>query len=70
MEELRMSFHRFAGSGGSYGLPEVSVTSREAELFIDSFLDADEAISPDAIKEIKNYIKTLDSIFTAQAPAS
>ena len=60
IEEFRMNFHRLAGSGGSYGLPEVSVTAREAELFIAPLLDADEAIPPEAIKKIQNYIKKPD----------
>jgi HPt (histidine-containing phosphotransfer) domain-containing protein len=29
---LRARFHRLAGSGGSYGFPEISAISREAEL--------------------------------------
>ncbi len=29
--ELRQAFHRLAGSGGSYGFPQVSTRSREGE---------------------------------------
>ncbi len=29
--ELRQAFHRLAGSGGSYGFPQVSARSREGE---------------------------------------
>jgi HPt (histidine-containing phosphotransfer) domain-containing protein len=31
---LKTHFHRLAGSGGSYGFPEISVIAKEAELWI------------------------------------
>ncbi len=31
LAELRQAFHRLAGSGGSYGFPQVSACSREGE---------------------------------------
>jgi chemotaxis protein histidine kinase CheA len=65
--EFRMSFHRLAGSGGSYGLPEVTIAAREAELLIVRFLDGDKDISPETIKKIQNYIQSLDTIFTKAA---
>ena len=65
--EFRMSFHRLAGSGGSYGLPDVSISAREAELLIVPFLDGDEVVSHETIKKIQNYIQSLDTIFTKAA---
>jgi hypothetical protein len=62
-----MSFHRLAGSGGSYGLPDVSISAREAELLIVPFLDGDEVVSHETIKKIQNYIQSLDTIFTKAA---
>ena len=67
IRELRMSFHRLAGSGGSYGQLEVSVAAREVELLIVPFLDGDEVISPETIKNIQYYIQSLDTLFTKAA---
>jgi chemotaxis protein histidine kinase CheA len=34
LADLRQAFHRLAGSGGSYGFPDVSARSREGERLI------------------------------------
>tara|TARA_B100001971_G_C18023002_1_gene448452 strand:+ start:104 stop:472 length:369 start_codon:yes stop_codon:yes gene_type:complete len=65
--EFRMNFHRLASSGGSYELPDVSISAREAELLIVPFLDGDEVVSHETIKKIQNYIQSLDTIFTKAA---
>jgi len=42
-KSLKTRFHRLAGSGGSYGFPEISAVSREAERWIGSNPEPDAA---------------------------
>ena len=47
---LKGRFHKLAGSGGSYGFPEVSELSRKAELWlaehINDYAEAEEVVGP------------------------
>ncbi|MFC1491858.1 Hpt domain-containing protein [Nitrospinota bacterium] len=63
LKDLRMEFHRLAGSGGSYGLPAVSEVGHEAEIYIDSLLISGEGASPEAGERIQEFIRALDKIF-------
>ena len=38
LAEMRQSFHRLAGSGGSYGFPLVSSNSREGERLVEKLI--------------------------------
>jgi hypothetical protein len=60
-----MEFHKLAGSGGSYGLPEITTASREAEAYVISIIDAGGAVSNDAHRKIREYGGSLNDIFTA-----
>lgn len=43
LAELRQGFHRLAGSGGSYGFPQVSSSAREGEQLAQGLLAGDRA---------------------------
>lgn len=65
LRDLRMEFHKLAGSGGSYGMPEITTAGREAEAYIISIIDAGGAVSHDAHRKIQEYFGRLNDIFTA-----
>jgi chemotaxis protein histidine kinase CheA len=45
LADFRQAFHRLAGSGGSYGFPLVSTTSREAEHLVQGLAAAGGALT-------------------------
>ncbi len=64
LKNIRMEFHKLAGSGGSYGMPEITTTGREAEAYIISIIDAGGAVSQDTHQKILEYRARLNDIFT------
>ncbi len=65
LRDLRMEFHRLAGTGGTYGLPPVTEAGRSAEAFIEPFLDGEQSPSPEEIARIREFVIALDEVFTA-----
>ncbi len=45
LEEIRLVFHRHAGTGGTMGLPEVSLVAKELECLFDGKLNPDTVIA-------------------------
>lgn len=64
LKDIRMEFHKLSGSGGSYGMPEITTVGREAELYVISIIDAGGAVSQDAHQKIREYLARLNDIFT------
>jgi len=56
---LKTHFHRLAGSGGSYGFPEISVIAKEAELWIATGPPPDQA----AVARLEETIERLEAAF-------
>lgn len=48
LEELLSSLHKLAGSGGTFGFPELSVRARALEVTATGWLDVPDAVSPPA----------------------
>jgi HPt (histidine-containing phosphotransfer) domain-containing protein len=59
---LKTHFHRLAGSGGSYGFPEISVIAKEAELWIATGPPPDQA----AVARLEETIERLGAAFQKQ----
>jgi diguanylate cyclase (GGDEF)-like protein len=63
---LRTGFHRLAGSGGSYGFPEISEIARAAERLVQSELPPAEAGRlDDAVKRLEAVLTVASARFTA-----
>jgi HPt (histidine-containing phosphotransfer) domain-containing protein len=59
LASLKTHFHRLAGSGGSYGFPEISTIAKEAELWIATGPTPDNA----AVDRLGGTIQRLEEIF-------
>ncbi len=62
-DSLKIRFHRLAGSGGSYGFPDISAVSREAELW----LKDNPSPSPEAPGRLEEWVSRLARAFDAAA---
>jgi diguanylate cyclase (GGDEF)-like protein len=62
-DSLKIRFHRLAGSGGSYGFPDISAVSREAELWIKD----NPSPSPEAPGRVEEWVGRLARAFDAAA---
>lgn len=58
---LKTHFHRLAGSGGSYGFPDVSAIAKEAELWIAT----GPAPDAEAVARLEQAISRLEAAFKA-----
>ncbi len=65
LADLRQAFHRLAGSGGSYGFPDVSARSREGEQLAVRLASADTALTPGDIAAIEQCVNGVADAFTA-----
>jgi len=63
LASLRSRFHRLAGSGGSYGFPEISAVSREAETWIKQHPSPDQ----EALTRLESAIEQLAEAFNGAA---
>lgn len=61
--ELRQAFHRLAGSGGSYGFPDVSTRSREGERLASRLAGGDTAIAPADVESIRDCVEGVARAF-------
>jgi HPt (histidine-containing phosphotransfer) domain-containing protein len=59
LASLKTHFHRLAGSGGSYGFPEISALAKEAELWVATGPALDQA----AVSKLKASIVRLEQAF-------
>jgi diguanylate cyclase (GGDEF)-like protein len=63
---LQTGFHRLAGSGGSYGFPEISEIARNAERFVASGPPAEQADKlDDAVKRLEAVLTVARAQFAA-----
>jgi len=65
LADLRHALHRLAGSGGSYGFPDVSTRSREGEHLAMRLEAAGTAPGPADLAAIDQCIDGVDSAFAA-----
>jgi HPt (histidine-containing phosphotransfer) domain-containing protein len=61
--DLRQAFHRLAGSGGSYGFPAVSSTSREGERLAQRLESAGNEIPAADLKAMDDCIESVAGAF-------
>jgi HPt (histidine-containing phosphotransfer) domain-containing protein len=64
LTSLKTQFHRLAGSGGSYGFPEISALAKEAELWVATGPAADET----AVARLQATIRRLEEAFDSEKP--
>lgn len=65
LDDLRRALHKLAGSGGSYGFPDVSEKGREGERLAQRLLDAGGAADPTGLEELRSLITSLAEAFEA-----
>lgn len=63
LAQLRQSFHRLAGSGGSYGFPLVSSAGREGERLAEALISGGAAPEAGAIDSIDACIERIAAAF-------
>ena len=61
---LHQAFHRLAGSGGSYGFPAVTSTSREGERVAKELESAGTPIAPGDVQAIDGCIEGVANAFS------
>ena len=65
LDELRRRFHKLAGSGGSYGLDDVTTSSREGERAAKRLLDAGAPPDDAAFAELTTHVRHVADAFAA-----
>jgi HPt (histidine-containing phosphotransfer) domain-containing protein len=65
LADLRQAFHRLAGSGGSYGFPEVSARSREGEQLMVQLQAAGRELGPLDVAAVDRCIGGVADAFAA-----
>lgn len=60
---LRMEFHRIAGTGATYGFPEVTRLGRQAESYAERLIKGQEPISSEVLTKFEGFIVSLDQSF-------
>ena len=70
LADLRQAFHRLAGSGGSYGYPDVSARSREGEQLAVRLAAADTPLSPADVAAIDRCIEGVALAFAEARKAT
>ena len=65
LDELRRAFHKLAGSGGSYGFPEVSARSRAGEIEAKRLLDATAPVSAAGFATLREMVEAVAGAFVA-----
>lgn len=63
LSELRQALHKLAGSGGSYGFPEVSSRSREGELTAERLTASAEALGPPLLDKLRDLLRGVSEAF-------
>lgn len=69
LDELRRLFHKLAGSGGSYGLDDVTAHSREGERASMRWLDAGAPPDAAALAELATHVQRVADAFAAAKQA-
>ena len=69
LPELRILVHRLAGSGGGYGLPEVTIAARAADTFCRSLIDAGAPAGADDVNQLRVLVQGVaDAFARAKSP--
>ena len=63
LSALRQAFHRLAGSGGSYGFPRVSASSREGEALLQRVAAAAAPLNEADVQAIDGAIRLVAEAF-------
>lgn len=63
LSELRQALHKLAGSGGSYGFPEVSSRSREGEVTAERLTASAEMLGPPQLDELRALVRSVSDAF-------
>lgn len=63
LPELRQAFHRLAGSGGSYGFPQVSTRSREGEKLASLLAAEDAAVGATELESLHGCVEGVAHAF-------
>jgi HPt (histidine-containing phosphotransfer) domain-containing protein len=69
LDRLRRLFHKLAGSGGSYGLDDVTAHSREGERATKRLLDAGAPPDDAALAELTPHVQRVADAFAAAKKA-
>ena len=70
LDELRRALHKLAGSGGSYGYPELSARSRAGEVEAQRLLDTHAPVSASALGTLRVMVEGVAAAFAAAADGS
>jgi len=63
LADLRTLVHRLAGTGTSYGVPDVTARAREADQACRALLDADATPSPSDILRLRVFLLGIADAF-------
>lgn len=63
MTTLRLEFHKLAGTGTTYSLPDVTKSAREAEEIVAGHLENEQTLSGESASQVQGLIHTLDELF-------
>ena len=69
LADCRQAFHRLAGSGGSYGFPLVSTTSREGEHLVERLAATGTSLAPSDLAGIDACIAAIARAFAEASTA-
>jgi len=69
VDALQVLVHRLAGSGGGYGLPEVTSTAQQADRYCRSLRERGTAVDTTDVQQLRELIQGVaDAFARAQAP--
>jgi chemotaxis protein histidine kinase CheA len=63
LPDLRQAFHRLAGSGGSYGFPDVSTRSRDAEHLVADMISTGRSPTAAELASLDKAVETVAAAF-------
>jgi len=65
LNDLHLYFHRLAGSGGSYGFPDITDCSRSAEHAVQRLVSSRRAVENADLAGLEQYVLDLAAAFAA-----
>ncbi|MFQ5692898.1 MAG: Hpt domain-containing protein [Nitrospinota bacterium] len=63
LRELLRTFHSLAGSGATYGFPQISQAGRRGEDYVKECIDTGGALPPHALRRVATYVEGLEAAF-------
>ncbi|MBK7300880.1 MAG: response regulator [Moraxellaceae bacterium] len=58
-QDLQSLVHRLAGSGGTFGFPEISLTAATLDVFLGEVLDGQETVAPEKLIILERHVSDL-----------